>query len=81
MKKKKKTEKKQWVLKWKIKQQRQKIIELEKDIKAEIIIKTEEPKLETLRKIIEKQSRKLNTEIKIKKIKKLIKEEIDQRVQ
>ena len=53
-------------------------IELEKEIKGEIIIKTEESKLEILREIIEKKPRELNTERKLKKeIKKLIIEEIN----
>ena len=44
-----------------------KVTELEKEIKAEIIIKTEESKLETLREILEIKLRKLNAERKIKK--------------
>ena len=43
-----------------------KIIELKKEIKAEIIFKPEGSKVETLREIIEKSSRELNTERKIK---------------
>ena len=41
--------------------------ESEKGMKVEIIIKTEESKLEILREIIEKKSRELNTEKKILK--------------
>ena len=44
-----------------------KVTELEKEIKAEIIIKTEESKLKTLREILEIKLRKLNAERKIKK--------------
>ena len=43
-----------------------KIIELKKEIKAEIIFKPKGSKVETLREIIEKSSRELNTERKIK---------------
>ena len=44
---------------------RKKLIELEKEIKAEVTIKTEESKLEILREIIEKKSCEPNTERKI----------------
>ena len=46
---------------------RRKIIKLEIEIKAKIIIKLRESKLEILREIIEKKSRELNTERKIKR--------------
>ena len=61
---------KQKLVSFKIKHKRRarkKVTELEKEIKAEIIIKTEESKLETLRKILEIKLRKLNAERKIKK--------------
>ena len=37
------------------------------EIKAEIIIKTEESKIEILREVIEKKSREFNTKRKLKK--------------
>ena len=60
---------------------RRKIIELEIEMKAEIIIKTGESKTEILREVIEKEFRELNTNRKLKKdMKKLIIEEINQEV-
>ena len=58
-------------------------IELEKEIKSEIIIETEESKVEILRDITEKKLRELNTERKLKKkeMKKVTVEEIYQRGQ
>ena len=60
---------------------RKKITELEKEIEAEIIMKTEESKVEMLREVIKKKSREMNTERKLKKnMKKLIIEETNKRV-
>ena len=58
------------------------MIELEIEIKAEIVIQTGESKIEKLREVMKKNLRQFNTvrEIKNKEMKKLIIEEIYQRV-
>ena len=61
---------------------RRKIIELEIEIKSEIIVKTGEQKIKTLREVIGKTSRELNKKRKLKGkgMKKIIVEEIYQEV-
>ena len=64
------------------KKKKKKKIESGVEVKAEIIIETEQSKIEILREVIERKSRELNTKRKLKKkeMKKLIIEGINQEV-